>query len=124
MTPMDIWIIALCATLVGGGLICWVATKDLFFFVFPAAIATFIAFGYTFIKAAPDSNKPDRPRTPRQEFQQSGIICSDRHRSDQTANHKSGNVCRVRVGDLMCVAVLPDGGKAPRYKPEWIKCDD
>jgi hypothetical protein len=35
-------------------------------------------------------------------------------------DNTSGNVCTM--GD--CIAVLPDGGKDPKYKPDYVKCDD
>jgi hypothetical protein len=48
----------------------------------------------------------------------SGIDCNQK-------DNASGNVCRVRLaGGRECVAVLPDGGKAPRYKPKYVTCPD
>ena len=34
----------------------------------------------------------------------------------------SGNVCKVRVGDVECVAVLPDGGKSPKDYKDFTTC--
>lgn len=36
--------------------------------------------------------------------------------------NESGNVCRVKVDGYECVAVLPDGGKAPKYDQKYVTC--
>jgi len=37
-------------------------------------------------------------------------------------DNTSGNICRVKVDGTECVAVLPDGGKAPRDYKDFVTC--
>lgn len=39
-------------------------------------------------------------------------------------DNTSGNICKLKVGTHWCVAVLPDGSKAPKYKPDYIDCPE
>lgn len=53
------------------------------------------------------------------------IKCAD---DDELAcdarDNTSGNICKLKVGTRWCVAVLPDGGKSPKYKPDYIQCPE
>ncbi len=55
-------------------------------------------------------------RTRRADAERAGIVCND------LTDNTSGNICRVRVGDQECVAVLPDGGKAPKDYKDFVTC--
>lgn len=56
------------------------------------------------------------------DLQTTNCTSSTKMKCSQSVN-TSGNVCRVPVGGgQYCVAVLPDGGKDPRYKPDYVTC--
>jgi hypothetical protein len=46
----------------------------------------------------------------------------DRDSSASSEVNASGNVCYVKDGDTLCIAVLPDGGKAPKYA-DYTTCE-
>lgn len=48
-----------------------------------------------------------------------GMTCNDEY------NNTSGNICKVDMGNgVVCVAVLPDGGKAPKDYKDFVTCPD
>ena len=62
-------------------------------------------------------------------YYETSTTCSDTSEMDCVDEgpdvNTSGNICRVPVGDgKYCVAVLPDGGKAPKDYKDFATCPD
>jgi len=46
-----------------------------------------------------------------------GMTCNDEY------SNNSGNICKVDMGNgVVCVAVLPDGGKSPKDYKDFVTC--